>query len=411
MAHSVDTLVIGGGAMGSAATWHLARRGRQPVLLERFAPGHANGASHGASRNFNVSYPDPVHLGLVREALDLWRELEAETGDAILDQVGLVNHGHHPAYDAVADALATAGFAHEFLDPADATARWPGIRFTTRALYTPEAGRLHAARAVAALQRAAVTHGATIHHGARVIAIEPRGDGARVTVHRSEPSSPAAADRPTAAVDPDATIETYDARHVVVTSGAWTSKLLGHLVELPTLVVTQEQPAHFAVTDDSIVWPGFNHSPDPADPADAYWYSGVYGMVTPGEGVKAGWHGVGPVVDPDARDFLPDPVQFEALRRYAREWLPGTDPDRATAISCTYTTTPDSMFVIDHAGPLVVGAGFSGHGFKFTPAVGRLLADLVDGTTAAPPPLFSRTRPRTADAHPAAPRPKEPGAA
>lgn len=408
VAVSVDTLVIGGGAMGSAAAWQLARRGRAPVLLERFAPGHTNGASHGASRNFNVSYPDPIHLGLVREALGLWRELEAEErlpAGAVLDQVGLVNHGTHPAYDDVAAALAEAGFAHEFLDPAAAAERWPGIRFTTRALFTPEAGRLHAERAVAELQAAATAHGATIHHGARVTAIEPRGDGARVTVQRS--ASTTAGTRPTAELDPHATTETYDARHVVVTTGAWTEKLLGHVVDLPRLVVTQEQPAHFAVVDDTVAWPGFNHSPDPSSTADAYWYSGVYGMYTPGEGVKAGWHGVGPVVDPDARDFLPDPAQFEALRRYASDWLPGVDPDRATAISCTYTTTPDSLFVVDRAGPIVVGAGFSGHGFKFTPAIGRLLADLVDDASVSPS-LFSLSRPRDATAHPAAPRPKEP---
>ena len=105
-------------------------------------------------------------------------------------------------------------------------------------------------------------------------------------------------------------------------------------------------------------------------------------MLTPGEGVKAGWHGVGPVVDPDLRDYEAEPVQFAALRRYAREWLPGVDADVAAPMSCTYPTTPDSTFVLDASGPVTVGAGFSGHGFKFTPAVGRILADLADGRPA-----------------------------
>lgn len=143
-------------------------------------------------------------------------------------------------------------------------------------------------------------------------------------------------------------------RGVVITAGAWTSKLVGTQVVLPRLVVTQEQPAHFTPVDDSQFWPSFNHAADPGDPRDDYWYSPVYGMLTPGEGVKAGWHGVGPVADPDARTFDPEPVQLEALRRYVREWLPG----------------------------LVIRAGFSGHGFKFTPAIGRVLADLVDGIDA-----------------------------
>ena len=113
-------------------------------------------------------------------------------------------------------------------------------------------------------------------------------------------------------------------------------------------------------------------------------------MLTPGEGVKAGWHGVGPVVDADLRDYEPEPRQFEALRRYAREWLPGADAEVAAPISCTYTTTPDQVFVLDSAGPITVGAGFSGHGFKFTPAVGRILADLVDGRPA--PGVFGLRR-------------------
>lgn len=132
------------------------------------------------------------------------------------------------------------------------------------------------------------------------------------------------------------------------------------------------------------MWPSFNHSPDP-DPnneAYEYWYSPVYGMLTPGEGVKAGWHGVGPVMDPDERTFEPIPHQMEALVRYAEEWLPGVDPSTAVPISCTYTTTPNEDFVLDHFGPLVVGAGFSGHGFKFTPAIGRVLKDIVDGGVA-----------------------------
>jgi sarcosine oxidase len=72
----VDVIVVGGGAMGSAAAWQLAERGVEVVLLERFEPGHTQGASHGASRIFHLSCPDPVHIALAREAQGLWRELE-----------------------------------------------------------------------------------------------------------------------------------------------------------------------------------------------------------------------------------------------------------------------------------------------------------------------------------------------
>lgn len=189
-----------------------------------------------------------------------------------------------------------------------------------------------------------------------------------------------------------------DARRVVVTVGAWTTGLLGDQVALPRLVVTQEQPAHFALRDSSpealaraaTHWPGFNHNLDRRAEGSARWYSPVYGMYTPGQGVKAGWHGAGPIVDPDARSFQPERVQLAALQRYVREWLPGADADAIEPISCTYTTTANEDFVLDRVGPVVVGAGFSGHGFKFTPTIGRILADLA--TDAAQPLLPDLTK-------------------
>jgi sarcosine oxidase len=365
--------------MGSSAAWQLARRGREVTLVERFGPGHTQGASHGASRNFNLSYADDTYLSLLREALPLWRELEDETGVAVLDQVGLANHGANPAFDAVASALPNYGFDASFLTTEEAGERWPGIRFDTRVLFTPQAGRLNADAAVSALQRAATARGAVVRHHSRVVAIRVVSENSvHVDVQPVDAESGEAS----------GALETVDARRVVVTLGAWTSKLIGSSVRLPSLVVSQEQPAHFAVRDSSLVWPGFNHAPTPGDRAYDYWYSPVYGMFTPGHGVKAGWHGTGAVLDPDARTFVAEPAQRAALQRYAREWLPGADPETLVEISCTYTTTPDSNFVLDSAGPLVIGAGFSGHGFKFTPSIGRMLADVADGTAAAPA-LFS----------------------
>jgi sarcosine oxidase len=370
---TVDVVVVGGGAMGSATAGHLAGRGRDVLLLERFAPGHKNGASHGASRNFNQAYSDPTYVSMLVESQRLWRRLEAESGLALLETTGIVNHGAHPAFDAVHDALAAAGVDSEFLPADEAERRWTGMRFDSRVLFTPGAGRLHADRSVAALQAGAVARGADVRHEARVTDVRVVDDG---EVHVEFEASGVST--------------TVRARTVVVTAGAWTESLLAGVARHPRLVVTQEQPAHFAVVADSAAWPGFNHEPTAGDPRYDYWYSPVYGMVTPGEGVKAGWHGVGPRTHPDRRSFLPEAEQLAALQRYAREWLPGVDADRFVPISCTYTTTPDSNFVLDRVGPVVVGAGFSGHGFKFTPAVGRILADLVDGIPA--PPLFALSR-------------------
>lgn len=365
--------------MGSAAAWQLTRRGREVTLLERFGQGHKNGASHGASRNFNLSYDDDTYLPLLAEALPLWRELEAESGVSVLEQVGLANHGANPAFDAIAEALPRYGFDAFFLTPEEAGERWPGIRFDGRVLVTPQAGRLDADAAVSALQSAAAAGGASVRHHSRVVAMRVVSDDSVLVEVQ-----------PVDAVSGEASGARYtlDARRVVVTLGAWTAKLVGSSLALPRLVVTQEQPAHFAVRDASLDWPGFNHAQSPTDRSYDYWYSNVYGMFTPGQGVKAGWHGTGEVIDPDARTFRSDADQLAALQRYADEWLPGVDSDSPVEISCTYTTTADSNFVVDSVGPLSIGAGFSGHGFKFTPSIGRMLADLVDDVGPAPA-LFS----------------------
>lgn len=338
----VDIVVVGGGAMGSAAAWRLADRGVEVVMLERFAAGHVRGASHGASRIFRLAYAESVYVELAKRALVLWRELEERSGTPLLTTTDGLDHGDPGHLEALADAAAKAGVPTTWLEPGEAARRWPGMRFDGRVLFQPDAGRVHADDTVTALRRLS---GAEIHYETPVTGIAVRGD--RVEVNTGD--------------------ESYRARVAVVTVGAWTAKLLP--IALPKLTVTQEQPAHFAPADDA-EWPSFIHH----GPLE------IYGLRTPGEGIKVGVHGNGPVVDPDHRDYLPEPGRLRELREYVRDWLPGLDPDTFETISCTYTTTPTHDLILDRVGPLVVGAGFSGHGFKFVPAIGEVLADLALGT-------------------------------
>jgi len=364
----IETIVIGGGAMGSSTAWNLARRGREVVLLEQFAQGHHNGASHGATRNFSIGYAQADYHEMIVESTRLWAELGDAFGSPLLDIVGTTNHGYVDT--STNEWLNAHGIAVEMLSVDAAAERWPGIRFDTQVQYFEGGGRVRAADALIALHTQIVAHGGEVHFETPVLTLTVRPDGLVEVVTADD---------------------TYLAKTAVVTVGAWTNKLLGGVLQTPELVVTQEQPAHFAQRDESITWPSFNHAPHPGVAAYDYWYSGIYGMLTPGEGIKAGWHGTGPVVDPDHRSFEAEAVQLAALQQYARDWLPGVDADEFVAISCTYTTSPDSNFVLDRIGPIVVGAGFSGHGFKFTPSVGRILADLADGTRDAPA-IFSAQR-------------------
>lgn len=362
-AASVDVAVIGAGAMGAATAWHLSRRGVSVEVFEQFEPGHVRGASHGASRNFNVAYDEPGYLAWLREARVLWRELEAESAARLLETTGIVTHGAGRDLARTASAIRAGGFDAEMLDAGEAAGRWPGIRFDGPVLHTPEAGRLDADATVSALLARAVARGGHVHWRTRVEDLVVRDDE-RVQFR---------------AIGPDRE-RIVRARRVVATAGAWTSRLLSSADAanaLPRLRVTQEQPAHFAPLDGATAWPGFNHVPAPGAAETAWFPAVIYGMFTPGEGVKVGWHAAGPEVDPDRRSFQPDPALTAALVRYAREWLPGVDSDVFSEITCTYTSTPDSRFVLERVGPLVIGAGFSGHGFKFTPVIGRILADAL----------------------------------
>jgi len=356
-----DAVVVGGGVMGSAVAWQLATRGADTVLLERFEPGHVRGASHGASRMFRYAYPDPFYVDLVVQSLPLWRALEAASGTPLLTITGGVDHGDPAGTEPIADAMAAAGADRQWVDPDDAARRWPGLRFETPVLHHPGSGRLNADAAVHALQQVAAVHGARVRHQAQVTRVEP----GEVTA------------------GPD----TYRARRVLVAAGAWTGRLLGERLRPgPPLSVTQEQPLHFAARYPD-EWPGFIHHRGP----DVAPFQFVYGMRTPGEGIKVGFHHAGPPCDPDERDFAPEPGRLATLLDYVRDWIPGVDAKDWTPISCTYTSTPNDDFVLDTVDDLVMAAGFSGHGFKFAPLVGQLLADLaLDG--ARPPDRFAVRR-------------------
>jgi sarcosine oxidase len=337
-----DVVVVGAGAMGSATAWWLARRGREVVLLEQFEQGHANGSSHGGSRIFRLAYDAPHYVRMAQEALPLWRELEADADCPLLDTTGSVDHGDPRSVAAVAAALDACGAAHQVLPAAAARARWSGMRFDGDVVFHPEGGRCRADDAVRALQDRAAALGADVRFGAGRAMLRTTAAGVEV----------------------EAQGETVRAPVAVVTAGAWVRDVVGDELA-PDVTVSQEQIQHFAPRTDAD-WPSFIHHRQP-------W---VYGLLAPGEGVKVAEHHVGPVVDPDRRP--PRDAAAEAtVVRYVEEWFPGLDPTPVHVAECLYTTTPDESFVIERRGPIVIGSPCSGHGFKFTPLIGRRLADLA----------------------------------
>jgi sarcosine oxidase len=380
-----EVVVVGAGLAGAAAAWALARRGAQVAVLEQFEPANPWGASHGRARIFRLAYADPLYVGLARAALPLWRELERVTGVDVLTLTGAVDHGEAGALAALATTLRTAGEECETLDAGEAHARWPGLAFEGDVLHHARAGRLDAEAAVHALLAAARSAGAQVLTDRPVERVEIRGED---DVRLRTPSG------------------SVRARQLVVATGGWTTRLLDGVpgVTLPRLRLTQEQPALFPPIEAP--WPSFIHHV-PADTPEL----GVYGLGGT-EGVKIGHHGIGREVRPENRKTdaeTIDDAELALLVAYARRWLPGVDLERASAQTCTYTSTVDSDFAVGRTGPITVATGFSGHGFKFGPVLGELVAGHVLGTPgdAVPPALhaaaaerFSLTRPRTAPAHP-----------
>ncbi|HEX8004134.1 MAG TPA: FAD-dependent oxidoreductase [Mycobacteriales bacterium] len=339
-----DLLVVGGGAMGSATAWWAARAGRDVTLLERHPGHHVHGSSHGRSRIFRLAYADGSYVAMAREAYDLWRLLERESGASLLQVTGGVDHG--VAVDDIEANLRAHGLPYERLAAAAAAERWPALRFSSDVVHQPDAGRLDADAAVETLHAEAARHGADVRFGVTAVAARETSYGVAVTTD---------------------TGDEYEARVAVVAAGAWLPGLLASLPvpdDLPPFRVTQEQPVYLP---SDAAWPSWIHHR-----ADGVPY---YGLGAPGEGVKVGEHGSGRPVTPDARLGV-DAAAVRRVEEYAAEWLPGAEPRATRADSCLYTTTPDESFVLRRHGALVVCSPCSGHGFKFVPAIGRRTAAL-----------------------------------
>lgn len=348
--HRYDVIVIGAGAMGSATAWWLARRGASVLLLEQFEQGHTRGSSHGGSRIFRFAYPDAEYVRLAQESLVCWREAETDTGVVMVETTGAIDYGHERALDRIAAALTACSAPFERLPAGGAGERFRGFRFETSVLFHPDGGRCRADTAVRAFQDRTATLGADVRFEAGRATLAIKGQGVEVAFGDHVEAAPVA----------------------VVTAGAWAEETLGGSARgLPPLTVTQEQYAHYAPADSALAWPSFiDHSPGDI---------GAYGLLTPGEGVKVGRHMSGLPTTGDARDFRVDAAHTAEMTEYVRRWLPGLVPTPVSTTTCLYTTTPNEDFVIDRQGPVVVGSPCSGHGFKFTPLIGRMLADLAEG--------------------------------
>jgi sarcosine oxidase len=362
-----DVVIVGGGVMGTAAARALSSRGRAVLLLDRFALGHSSGSSGGSTRNFRLTYHDPVYVRMARAALDRWRRLESEAGLELLRVVGGLDVGD--ATDISAAALEAAGESFDRPLTAQVAERWPMLRFDEGSmfLFQSEGAIIRADEAIRAQARLARDAGAELRERSVVDAIRSRGEGVELLTSEGE---------------------AIQAPVAIVSAGAWTASLLrGAGIDLP-LRPTLEQSTYLdAGVEGSSIPTIIDWGAAPNQPPYL-----VPNPFRPGE-VKAGAHLSGPAIDPDARSFEPDADREAQTLGWIGERL-GSPPRLLRTETCLYTTTPDEDFVIDRIGPLVIASPCSGHGFKFAPLIGEVLADLATGEPPAIPlELFAADRP------------------
>ena len=364
-----QVVVIGAGLMGAASTMTLSQRGHEVVTFEARHPGHRAGSSHGSSRIVRRSYAQPYFVGMTGRALELWRSLEQACGTQLLTITGGLDHGARANASGMFTAMRRAGVSCELMASDAAAERWPHMRFEGDVLYHGEAGVVDPELAISEMLRLARRLGARVEHGTPVVGIET---SAGRTLVRT----------PT---------ETLKAQTVVVAVGPWLPQLLGGLVALPPLKVTQQQVFYFARRDDGDAgtWPvvGFDGG------LSAYALPGGRDGMFEGN-MKIGDHTAGRVTTADDRDNRIDPEGRRRVVGHVHRWWPGLDPDPVAESTCLYTWTTDEDFIIDRVGSLVVCSPCSGHGAKFSPLIGEWVTDLVENKP-TPCPRFGLSRRKT----------------
>lgn len=358
-----DTIVIGIGGMGSATLAELARRGKRVLGIEQFGIAHELGSSHGITRIIRLAYHEhPSYVPLLHRAYELWRSLEKTTGEQILHITGSLDAGPpgSPNFEGALISCDLHDLTHEVLTSAEISKRFPGFRLPaeTMAVLQPDGGFLLPERCISLFVEQAIAHGAAVHTEERTLEWHPTADGVRVRTVRGE----------------------YEAESLVITAGAWASSLLPSL--RATAVPERQVLAWLEPTRPDLFtperFPVFNLIVDEGK----YYGFPVYGI----PGFKFGrYHHLEEQVDPDTIDRQPNARDEAVLREFAEKYFPDGAGATSSLKACMFTNTPDEHFIIDRlpdAPQVVVGAGFSGHGFKFTSVMGEILADLVtDGKT------------------------------
>lgn len=368
---SFDVAVIGLGAMGSAALYQLARRGVKVLGIDRFHPPHDQGSTHGETRITRQAIGEgEAYVPIALRAHEIWKDLEAETGERLLVQNGcLIVDVREPAprglihvafLERTRQAALKFGIAHEMLDPGEIRRRFP--QFTPRedeiGYFEPGGGYLDPERCVAAQLNRAQVLGAVTQLGTRVLAIKPEGSGVRIVTDRGD----------------------FHAGQAVVSAGPWAAELLG--APFDRLLAPARQVMHWFEIEPGwaekweaspvFIW---LHGPKPSD--FFYGFPSLRGT----NAVKTAGEQYDVFTTPDDIERIVAPDEAPAMRDiHLNGRVQGLSTKAVKSATCLYTITPDSHFLIDHhpkSDRILVVSPCSGHGFKHSAAIGEMVSQRV----------------------------------
>ena len=375
MVNKFDTIVVGLGAMGSAAVYQLAKRGNKVLGLDRFSPPHANGSSHGESRIIRQAIGEgEEYVPLVLRSYELWREIEKATGRELLKITGGLTlksqnsegvlHGRLDFLDQAIRCAKKFNIRHEIFETADIRKRYPQFAVTDeRAYFEYETGFLRPELCIEAQLHLARKHGAVVQTNEMIVSVGSRADSG-VTVQASRGA--------------------YSAEKVIITTGPWIARFLpppyAHLFK-----VYRQVMYWFDIREDCR-----STFAAPGSPIFIWIFAkggefGFYGFPTlDGKTIKIATEQFTVITDPDHVQRGVSVEEKQSMYKdYVKGRLPGISDRCGTAASCLYTTTPDSNFVIDvhpDNDRIMIASPCSGHGFKHSAAIGEALAEqVIDG--------------------------------
>jgi sarcosine oxidase len=370
-----DAIVVGVGGMGSAATYHLARRGLDVLGLERYDIPHTMGSSHGITRIIRRAYYEhPSYIPLIERAYDLWDDLADRSGRSVIHRTGSIDAG--PEGDIVFEGSLRSckehDIPHEVLTGAELGERFPGYGLPDdyRALHQSDGGFVVPEQSIIAHTQAAHDEGAEIRARRRVRGWTETADGG---------------------VQVETDHATHEADRLVLVAGAWNYKFADALdglavPERQVLAWFQPKTPGLFQPDSFPVW-------NLSVPEGGFYGLPVYDV----PGIKLGrYHHRDEQIDPDDWQREPEPEDERLLREFTENYFPEAAGPTMRLATCLFTNSPDEHFILDtlpNHPQVAVGAGFSGHGFKFASVIGEVLADLAaDGDTDQPIDMFRLNR-------------------